>query len=102
MIKAARSVVVLGGLALLGACAPVAIAGGPAGSLSVTRGSGVQFAHCSGFGQFSSEAARMGVRTAAVEVGGMRRMVHQIQSRVMAGFSPNDSEAWKRGATGDC
>ena len=101
--KAARIAVVLGGIAVAGGCAPVTFA--PAGlSLGGTPGLWSTFSQCGSIASPSPEAARMGIRTAAIHASSLFQRAQQIQSRVSAPFvSGLASQAQMRQiADGDC
>jgi hypothetical protein len=88
---------------MLGACAPVTFAGGPTGAtLTGSPSTGVQLSQCSMFGFNSLEAARMGVRSPAIQVGAMKNRVNQIQARMSFGMAATGPQSWRRLASGEC
>jgi hypothetical protein len=101
MARRMRTIVVCGGLALAaGACAPVTFA--PDGfGVALHRG-GFTLTQCAPLGG-SAEAARVGIRNAAIDAGAFQSRAAHLQQRLMLGSSallPN--ETWKRLAAGEC
>lgn len=93
----------LAAVASLAGCAPVTFA--PGGGLGLYTGPGLGFnlTSCSSLG-LSSQAARLGLSSASIQVGALRNQVAEIQSRAMAGSSSvrRDMSSWRRAATGEC
>jgi hypothetical protein len=87
-------------LALVGGCAPVAVAPGSF-SVGVAPGIGLTASQCSLL-VGSSEAARMGVRSASVQAFGMRHRMQQLQARFSLASDARGIESWRRIASGEC
>lgn len=85
------------------ACAPVAFAPGTGGSVSIGRSLTPSISSCSPLAR-TSLAARLGLSSAAAQIGEMRNRVESIQAKFMlsAGATGSPMQSWKRAATGEC